>query len=114
MLAEACARRLGAQQRGHSAVAAVGCGSLRHCRSGRCCIVEVGAGVGERETAVSLVLVGSGDMSLAAAVAPRASRKAQVKFLGSAASGKGRGDCLLEEPKVYVPARSAAFRYMYV
>lgn len=51
---------MGGRQRGHSAVAVVGCGNSRRCRSGRCCIVAVCADVGGRETAAGLVLATSG------------------------------------------------------
>jgi hypothetical protein len=66
MLAGGCAHRLVARQQGHSAAVAVEYESWRHCRPGRCCIVAVCAGVGKRETAVDLVLVGSGWLWLAA------------------------------------------------
>ena len=60
MLAEACARLWAARRQDHSAVAAGGYESWRSCRSRRCYIVAVCAGVGEREMAVDWGLASSG------------------------------------------------------
>jgi hypothetical protein len=86
MPAGGCARQLGEQRRGHSAVVVEECGSSKSCRPGRCCIVVVYAVAVVRKTAVGSVLASSGGLLLAA----RLGRHGSMQLQGRRKTGSGK------------------------